>query len=103
MRWIIYIGQAVFIGLWAVLIANLIWPFPGKAFALFTLLLLIVTLMHLVNVLLFMGMVQGRVRPDKKDYWNVFVFGIIGWLMALRRHQQPPATNGSAAHSQDPQ
>lgn len=87
MRLMIIIGQVLFSALWLVLLANLFVPFPGNAFALFLLLLLIVVVLHLLQMLIFYAAFQSAIKAGGKDYLFIFLFGIIGWMMALQKQQ----------------
>ncbi|RUO23349.1 hypothetical protein CWE08_01485 [Aliidiomarina iranensis] len=88
MRAIILIGQVLFSFLWLALLANLVMPFPGNAFALFLLLLLIVVVLHLLQMLIFYAAFQAALKAGGKDYLFIFLFGIVGWMMALQKHNK---------------
>lgn len=101
MRSMIIIGQVLFTALWLVLLANLFVPFPGNAFALFLLLLLIVVVLHLLQMLIFYAAFQSAIKAQGKDYLFIFLFGIIGWMMALQKQQlkQQAEQQASNKHS----
>ncbi|WP_157980944.1 DUF1145 domain-containing protein [Aliidiomarina shirensis] len=94
MRSVILIGQVLFTVLWLVLLANLFVPFPGNAFALFLLLLLIVVVLHLLQMLIFYAAFQSAIKAGGKDYLFIFLFGIIGWMMALQKQQPTQQASG---------
>lgn len=87
MKFLIPIGQALFIALWAVLITNIFFPFPGQAHTGFLILLGLIVILHVINLLMFMAAFHGQVKTTRKDYAVIFVFGVIGWLMVVRRNK----------------
>lgn len=84
----VWLGRVIFAGLWAVLLANLVWPFPGSAFPVFLLLLGILVLMHLMQLAMFVATYRQTITWRRGDYWQIFFFGIVGWLALMQRQQR---------------
>lgn len=84
----IWFGRVVFAGLWLVLLMNLAMPFPGAAFGVFLLLLGILVLMHLMQLGMFVATYKHSLQWQRGDYWQIFFFGIVGWLAIMHRNQR---------------
>jgi putative membrane protein len=72
-----------------------VWPFPGKGYALFLILLLILVAVHLLQLLMFRTVYATQLQWRRGDSWHIIIFGIVGWMTIL--HAQPqrqaPAPN----------
>lgn len=80
----IWLGRILFVGVWGAMIANLIWPFPGKGFALFIILLCLLVVLHLLQLLMFTTVYREHIQWRRGDYWQIFLFGTIGWWAILK-------------------
>jgi len=88
MKFGIWFGRAVFAVIWGVLLANLVWPFGGGAFAVFLVLLGLLVLMHLMQLLMFASTYKHTITWQRGDYWQIVLFGIVGWLAIMHRQSQ---------------
>ncbi len=62
--------------IWALLITNLFFPFPGKAAIVFYLLLGLVIFMHLIQLLIIYGAFSEKLKLTKSEALQLFIFGI---------------------------
>lgn len=83
----IWLGRALFALVWGAMLANLVWPFPGKGYALFLILLLILVAVHLLQLLMFRTVYATQLQWRRGDSWHIVIFGIVGWMTIL--HAQP--------------
>lgn len=81
----VWFGRVIFAGIWAVLIANIIWPFAGSAYGIFLILTGIVLIMHLLQLGMFVAMYKDMVTWQRGDYLQIIAFGIVGWLAIMQR------------------
>lgn len=79
----IWLGRFLFALVWGALLANLVWPFPGKGFALFLILLMVLLAIHLLQLLMFASAYRHLVQWRRGDYWQIVLFGIVGWFAVL--------------------
>lgn len=93
MKYVILIGKVVFTGIWVFLIGALFFASSKGQVALFSLLLMILSVLHVLQVFIFYSAFHQALK-DKglavsgKDYVAIFFFGVIGWLMALQKRNQ---------------
>lgn len=80
----VWLGRFIFAGIWSVMFANLVSPFPGKGFPFFLLLMGILIVLHLLQLLMFTTVYKDHIHWRRGDYWQVFIFGVIGWLAIVR-------------------
>lgn len=81
----VWLGRILFALVWGALLANLVWPFPGKGFALFLILLLVLLAIHLLQLLMFVTVYGDKIKWSRGDYLQIIVFGVIGWLAVLQK------------------
>ncbi|KFZ31123.1 hypothetical protein IDSA_06500 [Pseudidiomarina salinarum] len=81
----VWLGRILFALVWGALLANLVWPFPGKGFALFLILLFVLLAIHLLQLLMFVTVYGDKIKWSRGDYWQIIVFGVIGWLAILQK------------------
>ena len=85
MNYFITFAKAVMILIWGLLIANLFFPFPGKAEIVFYLLLGFVFFMHLIQLLMIYGTFSEKLKMTKSDAFQLFIFGVFKlWQMKGR-------------------
>jgi putative membrane protein len=76
------------------MLANLVWPFPGKGYALFLILLLILVAVHLLQLLMFRTVYASQLQWRAGDAWQIVAFGVVGWMAILQaqaqRQSNPP-------------
>jgi putative membrane protein len=76
------------------MLANLVWPFPGKGYALFLILLLILVAVHLLQLLMFRTVYASQLQWRASDAWQIVAFGVVGWMAILQaqaqRQSNPP-------------
>lgn len=91
----IWLGRALFALVWGAMLANLVWPFPGKGYALFLILLLILVAVHLLQLLMFRTVYATQLQWRRGDSWHIVIFGIVGWMTILHAQpqRQPRASN----------
>ncbi|MBY6064060.1 DUF1145 domain-containing protein [Pseudidiomarina sediminum] len=91
----IWLGRGLFAIVWGAMIANLVWPFPGKGFALFLILLFLLLCLHLVQLLMFATVYREHIQWRRGDYWQIVAFGVIGWMAIVQAQakRQPPQTD----------
>ncbi|MGQ4276806.1 DUF1145 domain-containing protein [Pseudidiomarina sp. E22-M8] len=92
MNALVWVGRLVFAVIWGAMLANIIWPFPGKGFPLFLILLLVLVALHLLQLLMFTTVYREHIQWRRGDFWQIFLFGVVGWLAIVqaqpRRKQQ---------------
>ncbi len=81
----VWLGRILFALVWGALLANLVWPFPGKGFALFLILLFVLLAIHLLQLLMFVTVYGDKIKWQRGDYLQIIVFGVIGWLAVLQK------------------
>lgn len=62
--------------IWALLIANIFFPFPGKAEIAFYILLGFFIIMHLIQLLMIYGTFAEKLKLTKSEAFQIFVFGV---------------------------
>lgn len=89
---LVWVGRIVFAVIWGAMLANLVWPFPGKGYALFLILLFLLIALHLLQLLMFATVYREHITWRRGDYWQILLFGVIGWLAIVQaqpQRQQP--------------
>lgn len=86
----VWLGRLIFAAIWGVMIANLVSPFAGKGFAFFLILMLILIVLHLIQLLMFATVYKDHIQWRRGDYWQIVLFGVVGWLAIVRA--QPART-----------
>lgn len=84
----IWLGRALFALVWGAMLANLVWPFPGKGFAIFLVLLMILLAVHLLQLLMFRTVYGSQIQWRRGDNWQIVLFGVVGWLAILQAQPQ---------------
>lgn len=92
----VWIGRLVFAVIWGVMFANLVSPFAGKGFAFFLFLTVLLIALHLIQLLMFATVYQKHIQWRRGDYWQIILFGVIGWLAIVRA--QPARTKQQATN-----
>ncbi|WP_417690533.1 DUF1145 domain-containing protein [Pseudidiomarina sp.] len=85
---LVWIGRIVFAVIWGAMLANLVWPFPGKGYALFLILLFLLIALHLLQLLMFATVYREHIQWRRGDYWQILLFGVIGWLAIVQAQPQ---------------
>ncbi|RUO50364.1 DUF1145 domain-containing protein [Pseudidiomarina aquimaris] len=85
---LVWIGRVVFAVIWGAMLANLVWPFPGKGYALFLILLFLLIALHLLQLLMFATVYREHIQWRRGDYWQILLFGVIGWLAIVQAQPQ---------------
>lgn len=62
--------------IWAIMLANLLFPFPGKAAIAFYFLLAFTAVMHFIQLLVIVGAFGEKLKLNKRDALSLFVFGV---------------------------
>ncbi|RUO63045.1 DUF1145 domain-containing protein [Pseudidiomarina insulisalsae] len=88
---LVWVGRFVFAIIWGAMLANLVWPFPGKGFALFLILLFILIALHLLQLMMFATVYREHIQWRRGDYWQILLFGVIGWLAIVQAQPQRKA------------
>ena len=86
----VWLGRLVFAIIWGVMLANLVSPFAGKGFAFFLFLMVLLIALHLIQLLMFATVYKEHIQWRRGDYWQIVLFGVIGWLAIVRA--QPART-----------
>jgi len=76
MNYFILFAKVVMLLIWGLLIANLFYPFPGKAEIVFYLLLPFVICMHLIQLLMIYGTFAEKLKLKKSEILEIFIFGV---------------------------
>jgi len=76
MNYFITFAKILMLLIWGLLIANLFYPFPGKAEIVFYLLLGFVFFMHLIQLLMIYGVFSGKLKLTKSEALQIFIFGV---------------------------
>lgn len=89
----VWLGRLVFAIIWGVMLANIVSPFAGKGFAFFLFLMVLLIALHLIQLLMFATVYKEHIQWRRGDYWQIVLFGVIGWLAIVRA--QPARTANS--------
>ncbi|MDN7125598.1 DUF1145 domain-containing protein [Pseudidiomarina sp. 1APP75-32.1] len=81
---LVWVGRSVFAIIWGAMLANIVWPFPGKGFPLFLILLFILVTLHLLQLLMFATVYREHIQWRRGDYWQIILFGVVGWLAIVQ-------------------
>jgi len=94
----VWLGRLIFAVIWGVMLANLVSPFAGKGFAFFLFLMVLLIALHLIQLLMFATVYKEHIQWRRGDYWQIVLFGVIGWLAIVRA--QPARTAATESESQ---
>lgn len=83
----IWFGRFVFAIFWGILLANIVWPFAGKAYAVFLILLVVLILLHLLQLAMFAGVYKPLIDWRRGDSWQIIFSGIVGWMAIIYRER----------------
>lgn len=89
---LVWVGRVVFAVIWGAMLANLVWPFPGKGYALFLILLFLLIALHLLQLLMFATVYREHIQWRRGDYWQILLFGVIGWLAIVQAQPKRKAS-----------
>tara|TARA_Y100001973_G_C5015336_1_gene240430 strand:+ start:257 stop:535 length:279 start_codon:yes stop_codon:yes gene_type:complete len=89
---LVWVGRIVFAVIWAAMLANLVWPFPGKGYALFLILLFLLIALHLLQLMMFATVYREHIQWRRGDYWQILLFGVIGWLAIVQAQSKRKAS-----------
>ncbi len=85
MDYFIKFAKLLMVLIWLLLIANIFFPFPGKAAVVFYLLLAFVVFMHLIQLLMIYGAFSEKLKLTKSEAVEIFLFGIFKlWQLKAR-------------------
>ncbi|WP_025821525.1 DUF1145 domain-containing protein [Shewanella marina] len=84
MKWLIIAGKVITIVAVIIMIYNLIIPFSGVINVILNVMLAFTLVIHLVQVISFHKIFAPLLPLSKKDYWQVFMFGVFS-LMEYRQ------------------
>ncbi len=87
MKFMIAAGKTITLVAWIMMGYNLIMPFEGDLSLVLNILLLITLLMHALQTLVLHHLCKTRLSLTRRDYLNVFVFGVFS-LLSYRREVQ---------------
>ncbi|MEL0629737.1 DUF1145 domain-containing protein [Psychromonas aquatilis] len=76
MKYFINFAKCLMLIIWVSLIANLFFPFPGKAAMAFYFLLAFLVIMHAIQVLVVYGAFAEKLKLTKKEGVELFFFGV---------------------------
>jgi putative membrane protein len=76
MKYFIPFAKILMVIIWGLLIANLVFPFPGKAAMAFYFLLAFVVVMHAIQLLVIYGAFAEKLNLSKKEGIELFFFGV---------------------------
>lgn len=80
----VFLGRILFALVWGAMIANLVWPFPGKAYPVFIILFAVLVSLHALQTLIFIGMYKAHVIWRRSDYLQIMLFGVVGWMVIMQ-------------------
>lgn len=95
----VWLGRLIFAVIWGVMLANLVSPFAGKGFAFFLFLMVLLIALHLIQLLMFATVYKEHIQWRRGDYWQIVLFGVIGWLAIVRAQ---PARNAATESQSKP-
>ncbi len=85
MAYFIPFAKFLMIIIWSLLLANLFFPFPGKAAMAFYFLLAFVIVMHAIQLLVIYGAFAEKLKLSKKEAFEIFFFGVFKmWQLKAR-------------------
>jgi len=76
MKYFIPFAKILMVIIWALLLTNLAFPFPGKAAMAFYFLLAFVVVMHAIQLLVIYGAFAEKLKLSKKEGIELFFFGV---------------------------
>ncbi|MCL1090635.1 DUF1145 domain-containing protein [Shewanella profunda] len=82
---LINLGKTITLVAWLMMIYNLIIPFDGNVAIILNILLGITSMMHCFQVAIFHMLFKNLLPLNKKDYLQVFIFGIFSLLVYRQR------------------
>ncbi|CAB0150682.1 hypothetical protein PSI9734_01125 [Pseudidiomarina piscicola] len=88
MKVLVWLGRLLFAIVWGAMLGNLVWPFPGKGFALFLILLFVLIALHLLQLMMFATVYREHIQWRRGDYWQILLFGVVGWLAIVQDQPQ---------------
>lgn len=94
MKWLISAGKIITVVAIIIMIYNLIVPFSEIISVILNVMLAFTLVIHLVQVISFHKIFAPLLPLSKKDYWQVFIFGVFSLMeyrqqvLALQAKQQ---------------
>lgn len=76
MDYFIKLSKVLMLLIWALLITNIFFPFPGKAEIVFYILLAFFIFMHLIQLLMIYGAFSEKLKLTKLEAVQIFIFGV---------------------------
>lgn len=76
MKYFLIFAKLIMILIWTLLIANIFFPFPGKAEIAFYILLVFFIVMHLIQLLMIYGAFAEKLKLTKLEALQIFIFGV---------------------------
>tara|TARA_R110001583_G_scaffold125319_2_gene276873 strand:- start:7956 stop:8219 length:264 start_codon:yes stop_codon:yes gene_type:complete len=76
MNYFINFAKVLMVLIWALLLSNIFFPFPGKAEIVFYVLLGFVIFMHLIQLLMIYGAFAEKLKLTKSEAGQIFIFGV---------------------------
>lgn len=86
MRVLIFLAKASIAFVWFILLLNLVMPFPGKAAIALYIMTAFLFMMHLVQMLIFIGAFGDKINITSWEKWSILIFGIFSLLDIRRKH-----------------
>lgn len=87
MKWVLRLAKLTLSLVWLVLIVNLFMPFPGKMAFVFYILMAFLVMMHLLQLLIFLGAFGDRIPTTSRDKIGILLFGVFGLLSLIHKPQ----------------
>lgn len=81
---LIRLAKVAMVGVWFVLLANILMPFPGKSAIALYILTVFLLFMHCLQLLIFIGAFGESLKLSAKQKWGIVFFGIFE-LLAIRQ------------------
>lgn len=71
---------------WLVLLANIVYPFPGVAAMALYIMTAFLLAMHGLQMLIFIGAFGDKINMSRWEKWSILIFGIFALLDIRRKH-----------------
>ncbi|WP_070962926.1 DUF1145 domain-containing protein [Vibrio sonorensis] len=80
MKIVIWLGKALFAGVWLVLLYNIIQPFAGNAAVALYIFTACLFFMHGIQMLMFVKVFGQKINMTTWEKWSILVFGVFSLL-----------------------
>lgn len=92
MKFFIGLAKTAIALVWLVLLANIIYPFPGVAAMALYIMTAFLFCMHGLQMLIFIGAFGDKIQMTRWDKYSILIFGIFALLGIRQKYMMPSQT-----------